>query len=191
MFSFYVDDWLMDRAEKISHKIQRTSGIICFQIARTMFLVAMSAMFVFIITALIHPSIGGMIIYDWMLKVMLFIVNTLCIANPLVASWICYKLCVILISEYEKLKDSAGLTNIFRIIGKSHRIANMYLTILFFVAFILMPKNMMFTFAFLGVFVETVGEYFLACTPLPPQKSKMRQWLESFQKIPNPAFDAG
>lgn len=31
--------------------------------------------------------------------------------------------------------------------------------------------------------VGTVAEYFLACNPLPPQKSKVRAWLESWNKF--------
>jgi hypothetical protein len=48
-----------------------------------------------------------------------------------------------------------------------------------------------FIFAVAGVFATIAGEYFLACTPLPPQKGKVRQWLESFQETPTPAFNAG
>jgi hypothetical protein len=184
----------MDRAEEISHKIQRTFGIVCFQIARVIFAVAILMMVVFIVS-------GCMIDYgfekhhyaDLLLVVAIKLIGRYwSMSSSLKCSYAGYLVSSDFMREYEKAENSVGLMNRLRITGKLRRMDDMKFSMFVFIFFapLAVLSEAVFIFAVVGVFTNIAGEYFLACTPLPPQKGKVRQWLESFQETPTPAFNA-
>jgi hypothetical protein len=103
-------------------------------------------------------------------------------------------LCKHLMREYNTLNSNAGLMNKRRIIAESDRIMSIKLMVWYLLIFI--PAMLLFDksgfLPLLSIFVRVAAEYLVCCTPLPPQKSKVKKWIESLltaRKL-SPAFDS-
>ncbi len=156
-----LDLFLVDRIERISHKIQRFFGPDCFLQAKVvLYTKSMIYLIIFFPGSKQKPGI---------LFSALFL---FCLYS--------YLLSTIKNDAYKNIKD--GLLNSFRISGFPVR---------FFVLF-----SYLFLYPFQEhVYVWSVYHfcallffYLISCTPLPPQKSKLKEWLEEISSQGKPAM---
>jgi len=165
-----IDDWLFDKFfQKISDWVEKMFGINCFWLARLFYCLAAIAF-----TAGILPS-------SWK-NIILMILVILGLVGYMIISYLTEQI------FYDQSVDNQAVSN-------HQRVSPGYI----FLRFLALVVAILFTSIFLLIFFRskevnclfgtiifpaiTAGFYFQACTPLPPAKSRVREFLEVFKTI--------
>ncbi|MFA5993948.1 MAG: hypothetical protein WC823_03245 [Parcubacteria group bacterium] len=173
-------------------------GITCFEIARVCFLLSSMFIFLWAVAAFTMSGTGwltnSMSKSSLLLNAAIFMMRALVVMMIVAANYRGVSLCKHLMREYNTLNSNAGLMNKRRIIAESDRIMSIKLMVWYLLIFI--PAMLLFDksgfLPLLSIFVRVAAEYLVCCTPLPPQKSKVKKWIESLltaRKL-SPAFDS-
>lgn len=169
-----ADEVIMEKSEEISKWIQIMFGIICFRVAKICFLV--SAAMVLVWMSMILRSISG-----FFAALLLIIIVPDFFANSFFAFFSYLK---------EKMhpanSDNPG-KNTLRILLKKVRVGSLLdAFIIVVLIFLLRPPVLVIVAIMLKYLGELAGLYMISCTPLPAQKSKAREFLESLVPAPEP-----
>lgn len=161
-----IDNGLLTKFEKFSHKWQKLTGKNCFWLAKLSAVCGAIFGTLFIgLGILIQPKTG---IIGFPLIFFLFFGTILSVK-------------IIRLTEtMVELMNLLGLSNPTKITMKNQRVLSVFFFVFFFslVASVGLSNPVFFLMAFYAV-SEVAEVYFTACDPLPPAKSKIRQWLES------------
>lgn len=152
------DGWLLDRHERFAHKCQLLFGINCFSLARICLLLTYASYFFpDLVRYLSGMSFGE-------------IIPTVFLKSLIVVLWVYPNFRRVTIQE--KLCEKNQLSGV----ANSEKLSWRYRMTIFVSAIIFSWFVPLLTPLF-GFFIAL--NYFLACDPLPPGKSKVRQWLEA------------
>lgn len=164
-----VDSFLMNYAQKFSEKFQKLTGRTCFFLASMC--LAVDAAIGFFRLFIIHKDLERIII--------------------LFTSLIILVLAVIEYFEDKSFnrKKFDGYVNHLIIAGRSLRFFCLSMCLIFcLVAIISKDYSVNNLLRDSGFVAFTLATYFGSCTPLPPKKSKIREWLEAGQKAFSEVF---
>lgn len=185
---FEIDMWLVDKFERFSHKFQRFFGYDCFWLARSCYYSCVAFLALFLLGAFWYDSAFHL------LALLIIILPAYYIFIPMVedAEALAKKMRNKNLANPKKLDDASDRIKIFPVVFV---MVGIYYPFVF--AF-LVPKSPFFVnffgiYVFCGIWCLFLT-YFIACDPLPPAKSKIRQWLEKlaeaakgiFEPIPEP-----
>lgn len=177
-----LDEFLISQVfEKLAHWTQRMFGFHCFNWARVSVIGSFLSIGVFIL----YASLTLMLLpVPYFLKTGL----ALCYLAMLLPIWWSNinKLLLVKLLEIVFLSDGHNppTANNMRIAGRSSRINNLFFTGLI-VACFLIVGTIEGTFPLVAgwLLLQDFYGYFIACTPLPPGTSKVREFLNAFKRI--------
>lgn len=168
-----IDFWLLGRLEKFAHWWQKLAGKNCFWLAR-----AAVVCYGLLIVAILVPSI-------------LYGKNLVAVTMPvilIVAAFFTVFHHFKMIKYKERIvsgMQEAGLSNPFKIIDSDWRTVALLIIFLCMLAVVVNSVtggsvSGYFISIMLGflVFLDGLSYYFSACDPLPPAKSKIKEWKE-------------
>lgn len=169
-----TDDGLLDKTEGFSHKIQKNFGISCFSIAKVCLVLGVNAELAwsFLVTK-------ELIVDSNVLLCLLAGIINLAVLISALRAWGDLKKCDFLAMIFSDASACREI-NIFRILYKFRR-CSLIMVIFLFTSWVFLEPNISLCILYFSTCIEAIGLYFMSCTPLPPQKSKVREWLESFK----------
>ena len=167
-----LDDFLMDKFQKIAWWFQKLTGRTNFWLARICFIIAALCYILWIGLPFSFLS--------WFNALVISLVGVLYLAAVL---WLVQRL-----EKWEKvfLKEQGNqpAVNILRVRGVFLRIMVIFICLIVGGQSILiyrMTNVASFLFGLLFTAIGVAGVYFQSCTPLPLCKSKVKEWLEAFK----------
>ena len=165
-----IDVWLLGKLEKFSHWFQKLTGKNCFWLAK--------------IAAVCH----GLLIVVILMPGVFLGDQTVAIVSGILMMFTFFTVfkhfALIKHRELVVLREE-NLSNPFKVLDYDWRITILFVILLclFIMAINLMIGYFLFYFsamlAFL-MFLQGLLYYFSACDPLPPAKSKVKEWKEKF-----------
>lgn len=168
-----VDGFISNKIEKFAHWWQKITGKDCFWLAKA--------------AAVCYGLFGTAIMANIMLKGKEAAVTAICS----IVAFLCMALAAGFIKQIKfkqeivSIAHSRGLANPFKIIDYGVRISAVFLSPICSLSEVLslLQGRLSFLLIFTGIFGNIflwilLLYYFSACDPLPPAKSKVRQWLE-------------
>lgn len=164
-----IDQWLITKFEKFAHWFQRMSGLDCFWLARQCHIVRMLSAGIILVTGISGSSI--VIVTLWAVLVAVAIHDIARVAK---------------IKRRAIKNMESGCANPLKHEDTITRLINTTLIALGLVVLILeISLRISTVFGLLyctWAVSHSFGEYFQACDPLPPCKSRVREWLRSIGK---------
>lgn len=174
---FTIDVWLLEKCERFSHWWQRLFGNDCFWLARMCTIFYALSILLCEVGALWQEHITAVML-PWLLLVSPFTYKRVCKIEELVL----------------RMQDR-GLANPFKIMGQELRVKSFILAVAaeggFLLIFIGVAPHLSFVFSLVGLGIfcwYILLNYFVSCDPLPPAKSKIGEWMESWseKRAPEP-----
>lgn len=170
-----IDFWLLGRLEKFAHWWQKLTGKNCFWLAR-----AAVVCYGLLLVAILVPSIlSGKNLAAIIMPVILIVAALFAVFHHFVM--IKYKERIV--SDMQE----ANLSNPFKIIDSNWRTVALLVILLCMLAAVVNSVTRgnisgYFISIMLGllIFLDGLSYYFFACDPLPPAKSKIKEWKEKF-----------
>ena len=166
MFAF--DQWILDKCEKFSHKIQRTFGITCFGLARiclilSFLLFSVSSFYEYWLWGIIAPLVSLMPALDLYQRTFYVERRTASLALR-------------------------GLANPGKNDGVLRLVSCSLIWFLLMLLFSMGGSAIYYFFLVKWVILLILHLYFMACNPLPPAKSRVRVLIEKIREslIPHP-----
>lgn len=179
-----IDDWLMDNFfEPFSHWFQETTGKTNFFIAKYLFLLeCVILLFVGLWACFVMEIVFGFLIF------LIYILRTILVIFSI-------------IPECERKSDGEDAFNLmnetmneYRVTRISQRKNCIFFTFLIIILWSMavpittsaVEKEMLMILLalyFIGNIVEFLAESFYACTPLPPGKNKISEWVKGIKKF--------
>ena len=174
MMLIRIDLWLLARLEKFAHRFQTITGRNCFWLARVFTLLAgFSAGYLVTIAYLTFRANRSLAVWTGVVSFFLFL--------EVLFVFISIRVIEINISEIQ-----TGLANPFKYVEQFDRIwriiAYPVYTLIWATGFYLIYRLSLISVIFCSsAFIWLIIAWYLkCCDPLPPAKSKVKQWKEKF-----------
>jgi hypothetical protein len=173
-----VDYFLVENFQQFAHYFQRLTGRTNFWLAALAYKIHLLNLVIFIAVSVIKSVRNNKIAEELVFLILLFLIALGIGKITMLSVKRCEK------KDRDFFMDNQGLMNLNLIILSAHRIMVLLMTSvnlfgLGLVAFVLGMPEYMFILLF-GIFY-VIAIYFEACTPLPPGKSKVKEWLEAWK----------
>lgn len=163
-----IDGWVLDRCEQFSHWFQQLTGVTCFWLGK---LCAVASFLLYTLVAIQMLHSGFSTFSQFICEELLALIFAVAL----------FIICVLEESNFSRgsefcnpLRVHAGFVFV-RTIGV---INTVLIAVLAFSLIFLAIAELITVLVFFVQATMTLGIYFASCTPLPPQKSKLREWLE-------------
>lgn len=179
-----LDGFLLGAAERFAHRLQRWTGLTNFWLARQCYRVRLLYCPLFggavVLQLTEKPGLAGFAGVILVLLAIFFLIDLML-----------YRLRggkMRLVEDHYLAGNATAhtLTLIWRGSG-SARLMNLLLWAFLLYVWARPPTNAFYILAAMAFLMDTVGDYFRACIPLPPGKSKVREFLESLSASLRPA----
>lgn len=168
-----LDDFLIDEVfQKFAWWFQKLTGRTNFWLARASYLMAALFVIPWLIPFQLSPLPSSLVIMT--ILALLYLAATL---------WINQKLKEIEKKFLERQSEEATVSQ-FRIVGVPLRIIGIFVCLIisgWSILFYKVTANMGFLWGIAFSVFSVKGLYFFSCTPLPPGKSKVKEWLKSLK----------